>query len=65
MTNRFLIQESHLQTPVRSASLVEQRGFELPVLFGLFCPLETARKSGRFRPEFPGRSLGKQFSGRL
>jgi len=30
-----------------------------------FSALEEGQKSGRFRPEFAGRSLGEQFSDRL
>jgi len=48
--------EFQKKPPVRSASLLERRGFEPPVLFGLF-HFGEGSKSGSFRPEFTGRSL--------
>jgi hypothetical protein len=43
------IHKQQLGTLVRTDSLLEQRGFELPVLFGLF-PLEKGRTPAVFHP---------------
>jgi hypothetical protein len=49
---------------VRSASLLEQREFELPVLFGLF-PLGKGTNRRPFSARIAARSLGELFSDQL